>query len=120
MGLLRVGLGAAVELKVPSPGRVLVQMGGRNRRAASSPQGLLLSLGVEGHVAMVTTSGQDGPEGGDRRIQSGSLWSLRFLKGLLVDIQNDQPQVQHREQKSRPPLQSNLSLSEKLKHDAEL
>ncbi len=79
-GLLGVELGAAVELRVPSPGRVLVQMAGRNRCAASPPQGLLLSLGVEGHLATVTTSGQDRPEGGDRRIQSGSLWSLRFLK----------------------------------------
>lgn len=68
-GLLRVGLGAgAGQLRISSPRRVLAEFGGRNRRAASPPQGLLLSLGVEGHVAMVTASGQDRPEEGQRRI----------------------------------------------------
>lgn len=69
--LLGVRLGAAGEprvLKVPSPGWLLVEVGGWNRRAASPPQGHLLSLGVQGHFAMVTASGQDRPEGGDRRI----------------------------------------------------
>lgn len=45
-------------LEVPGPRRVLVEVGGRNRRAASAPQGLLRSLGVEGHVATAMASGQ--------------------------------------------------------------
>lgn len=65
-GLLGVGLGAAGELGVPSPGWMLVKVGGRNWRTASPLQGLLLSLGVEGHRATVTASGQDRPEGVER------------------------------------------------------
>lgn len=65
-GPLGVGLGAAGELGVSSPGRVLVKVGWRNRRTASPLQGLLLSLGVEGHLATVTASGQDRPEGAER------------------------------------------------------
>lgn len=52
-GLLRVGLDTAGEPVVPSPGWVLVEVGWRNRGAASPLQGRLLSLGVEGHVAKV-------------------------------------------------------------------
>ena len=67
-GLLGVGHGAAGELGVLSPEQVLVEVGGRSWRAASPLQGLLLSLGIKGHVATVTASGQDGPEGGDGTI----------------------------------------------------
>lgn len=56
-GLLGVGKGAAGEPSVSGPGRVMAEVAGRNRRAGSPSQGLLLSLGVEGHVAMVMASG---------------------------------------------------------------
>lgn len=62
-GLLGIRLGAAGELRVWSPGWVLGEVGGRNRRAGSPSQGLLLSLGVEGHVATVMASGHEEPGG---------------------------------------------------------
>lgn len=63
---------------------MLGEVGGGNRRAASPSQGLLLSLGVEGHVATITASGHDGPEGQERRILV-SEYSLI----LLFVSQND-------------------------------
>lgn len=84
--MLRVGLSAAGESKVPSPGRVLVE--GRNRRAASPPQGLLLSLGVQGHFATVTASGQGGPEGGHTEIPLQNAVRSRVTSfSLLSHIQ---------------------------------
>ncbi len=68
-GLLGVRPGAAGEPSFSSQGWVLVEVGLRNRCAALPSQGLLLSLGVEGHVSTVAASSQDGPEGGEKRTQ---------------------------------------------------
>lgn len=61
-GLPGIRPGAAGEPKVLSPGWVLGEVGGRNGRAGSPSQGLLLSLGVEGHVVTVMASGREEPE----------------------------------------------------------
>lgn len=47
---------------------MLGEVGGRNWRAASPSQGLLLSLGVKSHVARVAASGNEGPGGQERRV----------------------------------------------------
>lgn len=67
-GLLWVGLGAAGD-----PRWLLVK--GMNWSAASPLEGLLLSLGVEGHVPTVKALGQDGPEGGNKTV-NGSKENL--------------------------------------------
>ena len=58
--MLGVSLSAAGASSFLGPGWVLVE--GRNRRAASPLQGLLVSLGVKGHFAIVTASGQGWPK----------------------------------------------------------
>lgn len=73
-GLPGIGPGAVGEPRVSSPGGALGEVGGRNGRAGSPLQGLLLSLGVEGHVATAMASGREEPEEQGRR-ESGSVWS---------------------------------------------
>lgn len=55
-GLVGVGQDPAGQPSVSGPGWVMAEVAGRNRCAGSPPQGLLLSLGVEGHAAMVMAS----------------------------------------------------------------
>lgn len=78
VGLLGVRMGAAGEPRVSSPWPVQGEVGGWKWRAASPSQGLLLSLGVKSHVARVAASGNEGPEGQERRILV-SEWSLVLL-----------------------------------------
>lgn len=79
-GLLWVRLGTAGDPGVQRPGWLLVEW--MNGRAASPPEGLLLSLGVEGHVPTVTASGQDGPEGGNE----SSFTNVNFFRGKLIEF----------------------------------
>lgn len=87
-GLLWVGLGAAGD-----PRRLLVK--GMNWSAASPLEGLLLSLGVEGHVPTVKALGQDGPEGGNKTV-NGSEENLvqkgpckLFQRGNFLSFPNN-------------------------------
>lgn len=61
-GFLCVARGSVGKLNVPSQGQVMREIGGRNWCAASPLQRFLLSLGVEGHVVTIKTSGHNGPE----------------------------------------------------------
>lgn len=66
-GLLWVVRGSG-KPRGPSQGWVMTEIGGSSRCATSPLQRLLVSLGVEGHVATVTTSGRERPEGADVQI----------------------------------------------------